>query len=62
MEKLKSLSEYFKDAKLELEKVIFPTKTEVKQSFISVTVMVTVIALFLSLIDLIMNGILKAVL
>jgi len=62
MSKINNLINYIKEAKIELEKVIFPTKTEVKQSFISVTVMVTVIALFLSLIDLIMNGILKVVL
>ncbi len=62
MSKINNLTNYIKEAKIELEKVIFPTKTEVKQSFISVTVMVTVIALFLSLIDLIMSGILKVVL
>ena len=62
MYKIDNLINYIKEAKIELEKVIFPTKTEVKQSFISVTVMVTVIALFLSLIDLIMNGVLKVVL
>ena len=62
MNKIRAFIEYVKEAKAELDKVIFPTKTEVKQSFISVTVMVTVIALFLSLVDLIMSGILKAVL
>jgi len=59
---LNAFIEYIKEAKEELDKVIFPTKIEVKQSFISVTVMVTVVTLFLSLIDLIMSGILKAVL
>jgi len=62
MDKIKAFIEYVKEAKEELDKVIFPTKTEVKQSFISVTVMVTVITLFLSLVDLIMSGILKVVL
>ena len=62
MNKIKAFIEYVKEAKAELDKVIFPTKTEVKQSFISVTVMVTVITLFLSLVDLIMSGILKVVL
>jgi len=62
MNKIQAFINYVKEAKIELEKVIFPTTTEVKQSFISVTVMVTVIALFLSLVDLIMDGILKAVL
>ncbi len=62
MNKIKAFIEYVKEAKAELDKVIFPTKTEVKQSFISVTVMVTAVALFLGLVDLIMDAILKAVL
>ncbi len=62
MNKIQAFIEYVKEAKAELDKVIFPTKTEVKQSFISVTVMVTAVTLFLSLVDLIMSGILKVVL
>ena len=62
MNKIRAFIEYVKEGKAELDKIIFPTKTEVKQSFISVTVMVTVITLFLSLVDLIMSGILKVVL
>jgi len=62
MDKVKVFINYLKEAKEELDKVIFPTKIEVKQAFISVTVMVTVVTLFLSLVDLIMSGILKVVL
>jgi len=62
MEKINTLIEYIKASKIELDKVIFPTGTEVKQSFISVVVVVAVVTLFLSLVDLIMSGILKAVL
>ncbi len=62
MEKIKTFIEYIKEAKDELDKVIFPTKMEIKQSLISVTIMVTVVALFLGLVDLIMSGILKVVL
>ena len=62
MNKIKAFIEYVKEAKAELDKVIFPTKVEVKQSFISVTVMVTAVTLFLSLVDLIMSAVLKAVL
>jgi preprotein translocase subunit SecE len=62
MKKIRDLIEYIKEAKNELDKVIFPTPNEVKQAFISVVVIVTVISLFLGLIDLIMHGILKAVL
>jgi len=53
---------YIKDARIEIEKVIFPTKNEIKQSFISVFVVVTVVSLFLSGIDLVMSAILKSVL
>ncbi|WP_035003738.1 MULTISPECIES: preprotein translocase subunit SecE [unclassified Lebetimonas] len=59
---IRSLSDYIKEAKIELDKVIFPSANEVKQSFISVVAVVTVVTAFLGLIDLIMSGILKAVL
>ena len=62
MDKIKAFIEYVKEAKKELDKVIFPTPNEVKQAFISVTVMVTAVTLFLGLVDLIMNAVLKAVL
>jgi len=62
MGKIKTLIEYIKASKNELDKVIFPATQEIKQSFISVVVVVTVVTLFLSLVDLIMSGILKAVL
>ncbi len=53
---------YFNDAKAELDKVIFPTKIEIRQSFISVVSVVTIVTLFLSVIDLIMSGLLKDIL
>ena len=53
---------YIKDARVEIEKVIFPTKNDIKQSFISVFVVVTAVSLFLSGVDLIMSAILKSVL
>ena len=62
MDKIKKLLDYIKESKKELDKVLFPTSTEIRQSFISVVAVVTVITLFLSLIDLIMSGILKVVL
>ena len=42
---------YFKNAKIELEKVIFPTKEQVKNAYIAVFVVVTVVALFIALVD-----------
>jgi preprotein translocase subunit SecE len=54
--------EYIKDAKSELQKVIFPTSREIKQSIISVFVVVSVVSLFLSVIDIVMSAVLKSVL
>ncbi len=52
----------FQNAKLELSKVIFPTKSQVKSAFISVFIVVTFISLFLALVDLIMSSTLSAIL
>ena len=57
MEKVK---EYYKQAKVELDKVIFPTKDQTKTAYISVVVVVVVIALFLALVDLIMYALITA--
>jgi len=59
---MEKIIKYIRDAKIEIQKVIFPTKREIKQSFISVFVVVTVVSLFLSFVDLIMSSILKSVL
>ena len=56
MEKLVS---YIRDAKLELQKVIFPTKEQVKNAYIAVFVVVTIVALFLALVDGTMSFILS---
>ncbi len=46
---------YVKYSKAELTKVIFPTKEQVRNAFVSVVIVVTVVSLFLALIDLIMS-------
>ncbi len=46
---------YFKLAKAELNKVIFPVKTQVRNAFITVFVVVGVISLFLALVDAVMT-------
>jgi preprotein translocase subunit SecE len=56
------LGTHIKNAKLELAKVIFPTKGQVKQAYISVLIVVTVIAVFLALVDLMMSSIMSAIL
>lgn len=57
-----NLGTHIKNAKLELSKVIFPTKGQVKQAYISVLIVVTVIAAFLALVDLVMSSIVSAIL
>ncbi|MCF6310251.1 MAG: preprotein translocase subunit SecE [Sulfurimonas sp.] len=57
-----NLSTHIRNAKLELSKVIFPTKGQVKQAYISVVIVVTVIAAFLALVDLVMSSVMSAIL
>ena len=57
-----NLSKYIHDAKLELSKVIFPTKGQVKQAYIAVIVVVSAVAAFLALVDLTMSAVMSAIL
>ena len=57
---MEKLITYVNHAKIELSKVIFPTKLQVRQAFFAVFVVVTVISLFLALIDVIMSASLSA--
>ena len=52
---MSKLKNYYKQAKDELNKVIFPIKEQVRSAYLSVFVVVTVISLFLALIDTIMS-------
>ncbi len=58
---MSKLKNYYKNAKDEIQKVIFPIKEQIRTAFISVFVVVTVISLFLALIDAIMSVSLSAV-
>jgi preprotein translocase subunit SecE len=49
------LINYVKLSKLELTKVIFPLKLQIRQAFITVLMVVTVITLFLAAIDALMS-------
>jgi preprotein translocase subunit SecE len=49
------LKTYYKNAREEIGKVIFPIKEQIRSAYISVFVVVTVISLFLALIDAIMS-------
>ena len=57
-----NLGTHIRNARLELSKVIFPTKGQVKQAYISVIIVVTVIAAFLALVDLVMSSVMSAIL
>ena len=57
-----NLGTHFKNAKLELSKVIFPTKSQVKQAYISVIIVVTAITAFLALVDLVMSSVMSLIL
>jgi len=56
------IAQGIRNAKLELSKVIFPTKGQVKQAYISVVIVVAVIAAFLALVDLVMSSVMSAIL
>ncbi len=49
--------DFIKSAKSELDKVIFPTKIQVRQAFIAVLIVVSVVAAYLALVDLLMSSI-----
>jgi preprotein translocase subunit SecE len=52
---------YFRLSKVELSKVIFPLKQQVKTAFYAVLIVVTVVSLYLALIDWIMSFSLKQI-
>ncbi len=52
---MNKLKNYYSSVKSELSKVIFPIKEQIRTAYISVFIVVTVISLFLSLIDGIMS-------
>ncbi|MEA3419644.1 MAG: preprotein translocase subunit SecE [Campylobacterota bacterium] len=56
------LSTFIAHAREEIHKVIFPTKVQVRQAFLAVILVVTVISIFLALVDLIMSSIVSTVL
>ncbi|HHD74742.1 MAG TPA: preprotein translocase subunit SecE [Nitratifractor sp.] len=51
---------FIKSSRIELDKVIFPTKIQIKQAFIAVVIVVAVIAAYLALVDLLMSEVVSA--
>jgi len=58
---MEKLITYIKNAKEELDKVIFPTKEQVKNAYIAVFIVVSVVALFLAMVDGAMSFILSRI-
>ncbi|MCR6593914.1 preprotein translocase subunit SecE [Campylobacter insulaenigrae] len=52
---MEKLITYFRLSKAELAKVIWPLKEQVRNAYITVFVVVTVVSLFLALVDLLMS-------
>ena len=59
---MNKIVDFIKNAKVELEKVIFPTKIQVRQAFVAVIMVVTVISIFLALVDMLMSAIVSSTL
>ena len=59
---MKKLINYDRLSREELSKVIFPTKEQVRNAFISVIMVVTIIALFLALVDFILGSFVSSIL
>ncbi|CCB79488.1 preprotein translocase subunit SecE (TC 3.A.5.1.1) [Helicobacter bizzozeronii CIII-1] len=59
---MKKLLSQYKLTKEELSKVIFPLKEQIRNALISVLVVVTIITLFLTLIDFVLSAFVSSVL
>ncbi|WP_456433210.1 preprotein translocase subunit SecE [Nitratifractor sp.] len=57
---MEKVVDFFREAKVELDKVIFPTKVQVRQAFVAVVLVVTVISIFLALVDMLMSAIVSS--
>ena len=59
---MKKIITYYQNAREELTKVIFPTKEQIRNASISVLIVVSVITLFLALVDLILSASVSSIL
>lgn len=59
---MKKLITYYRVSKEELSKVIFPTKEQVRNAFISVLIVVVIVSLFLALVDFILGSVVSNIL
>jgi preprotein translocase subunit SecE len=56
------ITRFLRSARVELDKVIFPTKIQVRQAFVAVVLVVAVISIFLALVDVIMSSVVSSAL
>ncbi|WP_297576576.1 preprotein translocase subunit SecE [uncultured Campylobacter sp.] len=56
---MNKIKKYLIDSRSEIDKVIFPKKEQIRNAFIAVIIVVSVISLFLALVDLIMSSIIS---
>lgn len=61
-DKAKELVEFFEESKVEIKKVVWPTRKETVTTCIAVLVVSVVIALYLGVVDLALSKIVEAVL
>lgn len=59
---MRKIITYYKMAREELEKVIFPTKEQRRTAFISVLVVVSAVSIFLALVDFILSASVSSIL
>jgi len=52
---MEKITNYIKLSRIELRKVIFPLKEQVRNAFITVFAVVAIVSLFLALVDVIMS-------
>jgi len=60
--KVQTLVKYFEDSRVELGKVSWPTRKEVKTTSIAVLALVVVMAIFLGIADVILSKIMSSIL
>jgi preprotein translocase subunit SecE len=58
---IEKIVSYIKEAYAELQKVIFPTKEQVINAYIAVVVVVSVVTLFLALVDATMSFVISTI-
>ena len=52
---MEKILKYIEESKIELYKVIFPTKDQIRNAYIAVFVVVFIVSIFLAIIDLTMS-------